>query len=266
MRLSWFIAAVFLSAAPATADQPIADPALRQAVGAPHRAKAFAARDAFRHPGEELEFFGITPSATVIEIWPSGGYWTEILAPYLRDRGVYYAAGPPTGTGNAAIEQFRRFLDADKANYGKVIVTEFGRGHVDVAPPGSVDLVVTFRNLHNWMKGGYEDAALAAFYKALKPGGILGMEDHRGRTDRPQDPQANTGYVRQDYAIALATKAGFAFVGASEIDANPKDTKDWPKGVWTLPPTYALGDQDRAAYAAIGEADNFVLKFRKPAN
>jgi predicted methyltransferase len=209
-------------------------------------------------------------SATIVEIWPSGGYWTEILAPYLRDGGVYYAAGAPKGTGNAAtdaaIEQFRQWLDGDKAIYGKVIVTEFGRGHFDIAPPGSADLVVTFRNLHNWMKGGYENEALAAFYKALKPGGILGMEDHRGRTDTLQDPQANTGYVRQDYAIALATKAGFELVGASEIDANPKDTKDWPKGVWTLPPTYALGDQDRVVYAAIGEADNFVLKFRKPAN
>jgi predicted methyltransferase len=118
--------------------------------------------------------------------------------------------------------------------------------------------------LHNWMKEGSADEVFAAFYRALKPGGVLGIEDHRGRTDAPQDPAAADGYVRQDYAVALAEKAGFVFVGSSEINANPKDTANWPKGVWTLPPTFALGDLDRAKYAAIGEADNFVLKFRKP--
>ena len=123
---------------------------------------------------------------------------------------------------------------------------------------------MTFRNIHNWMHSGYVDEAFPAFYKALKPGGILGVEEHRGRGDRAQDPAAQSGYVRQDYAIALAEKAGFKLVQSSEMNANPKDTKDYPDGVWTLPPTYTLGDKDRAKYTAIGEADNFVLKFQKP--
>jgi len=124
--------------------------------------------------------------------------------------------------------------------------------------------VLTFRNLHNWMDGGYVDEALAAIFKALKPGGILGIEDHRGRNDKPQDPKAASGYVREDYAIALAKKAGFVLAAKSEIDANPKDTKDWVDGVWTLPPTLSQGEKDRAKYLAVGEADNFVLKFKKP--
>jgi predicted methyltransferase len=139
-----------------------------------------------------------------------------------------------------------------------------GKGHFDVAPSGSADLVLTFRNLHNWMEDGYADEALAASFKALKPGGILGIEEHRGRNDQAQDPKAKSGYVRQDFTIALAKKAGFEYVGASEINANPRDTKDWADGVWTLPPTLSQGDKDRAKYVAIGEADNYVLKFRKP--
>ena len=140
----------------------------------------------------------------------------------------------------------------------------FGTGHFDIAPPGSADLVLTFRNLHNWMDDGYADQALAACFTALKPGGILGIEEHRGRNDVPQDPKAESGYVRQDYVIALAKKAGFVLVESSEINANPRDTKDWPKGVWTLPPSLAMGEKDRDKYIAIGEGDNMVLKFQKP--
>ena len=265
MRLSWFLALALAAATPALA----ADPALDKAVADPQRSPEFRARDGARHPAAELKFFGIKPKDTVVEIWPSGGYWTEILGPFLHDGGKLYEAGPPADTGREGTDKaratFQQKLDADPARYGKVIVTQFGKDHYDIAPPGSADLVVTFRNLHNRMPGGYADAAMGAFFKALKPGGVLGIEDHRAPTTSPQDPKAENGYVRQDYAIELAKKAGFVFVGASEIDANPKDTKDWPKGVWTLPPTFALDDQDRAKYAAIGEADNFVLKFRKPA-
>jgi predicted methyltransferase len=276
MRLSWLFAAALVSAAPAfAADQPAADPALQKAIAGPQRSKAFIDRDAARHPLQELEFFGIKPSSAVVEIWPDGGaYWTEILAPYLHDHGTYYAAGIPKPAADdtsdrakgrtKAIDTYAQKRAADPAVYGKVIVTEFGKDHYDIAPPNSADLVVSFRNLHNWMAGGYAEETMAGFFKALKPGGILGLEDHRGRTDVPQDPKAESGYVRQDYAIELAKKAGFEFVEASEVDANPKDTKDWPKGVWTLPPVYAAGEQDKAKYAAIGEADNFVLKFRKP--
>lgn len=243
------------------------DPALTQAVAGPWRSPAFVARDGARHPVEELTFFGLKPDMTVVEIWPGGGYWTEILGPYLHDHGRYYAAIVPRGLSDrtaAAADRFQAKLDSDKPRYGNVKVSEFGKNMSNIAPAGSADLVVTFRNFHNWVGDGMAPQALAAFYTALKPGGILGIEDHRGPADKPQDPKAESGYVRQDYTIEMARKAGFEFVGASEINANPRDTKDYPEGVWTLPPDLALGDKDRAKYIAIGEADNFVLKFRKP--
>jgi len=257
------LTASLLPAAPAAA----ADSALQAALASPQRSANFIKRDAARHPQEELEFFGLRPDMTVVEISPGGGYWTEILAPYLKDAGTYYVAVPPPKDPEAAPpgkDKYRAKLAADPERYGKVKLTELGLDHYDVAPPASADLIVTFRNLHNWMAAGYAPAALAGFYKALKPGGVLGIEDHRGRNDVPQDPKADDGYVRQDYTIELAKKAGFEFVAASEINANPRDTKSWPEGVWTLPPTFALKDKDHDKYAAIGEADNYVLKFRKP--
>jgi predicted methyltransferase len=261
----FFCACIGLPLSASSAAAPDAD--LAKAIAGSWRSPAAVARDPARHPGEELAFFGIAPNMTVVEIWPSGGYWTEILAPYLHDHGTYYAAGLPRSLGERALkaeETFRAKLDANKAIYGNLRLTEFGKDAADIAPPGSADLIVTFRNLHNWVGAGWGDQAMATFYKALKPGGILGIEDHRGRADQPQDAEAKSGYIRQDYAIEMARRAGFEFVGASEIDANPKDTKDYAEGVWTLPPTLALGDKDRAKYLAIGEADNFVLKFRKP--
>jgi len=249
-----------------------ADLTLNSAVDNPARSTKFIARDSARHPFEELTFFGITPQSTVVEIWPGGGYWTEILAPFLHDHGAYYVALQGKGGNEAADAEadklnalFRGKIEADKATYGKLTPTVFGVGQNEIAPPDSADFVLSFRNLHNWLKDGSAPEALATFYRALKPGGVLGLEDHRGQRDTPQDPKAEDGYVRQDYAIALAEKAGFEFAGSSEINANLKDTANWPKGVWTLPPTFRLGDQDRAKYEAIGEADNFVLKFRKPA-
>jgi predicted methyltransferase len=248
-----------------------ADLTLDSAVANTARSAKFIARDKARHPLEELTFFGVTPESTVVEIWPGGGYWTEILAPLLHDHGGYYVALQGKGGSEAADTEadqlnalFRSKTEADKTTYGKVTPTVFGVGQGDIAPPGSADFVLTFRNLHNWLEQGFAPEAFATFYRALKPGGVLGIEDHRGQRDTAQDPKAEDGYVRQDYAIALAEKAGFKFEGSSEIDANPKDTANWPKGVWTLPPTFRLGDQDRAKYEAIGEADNFVLKFRKP--
>jgi predicted methyltransferase len=214
-----------------------------------------------------LAFFGLKPNMTVVEVWPGGGYWTEILGPYLKGSGHYYATTMLKGQykdEDAATAAWQARIEQQKDRYGTVQFTELGKGHYEVAPAGSADLIVTFRNFHNWMDGGYADVALKGLYTALKPGGILGIEDHRGANDKPQDPKAKSGYVRQDYTIDLARKAGFEFVGASEINANPKDTKDWPEGVWTLPPSLALGDKDREKYLAIGEADNYVLKFRKP--
>lgn len=250
----------------ARADSSHPDPALLSAVASPARSPGAVARDPARHPVEELTFFGLAPTMTVVELWPGGGYWTDILGPYLAQGGHYYIALPAPGNAeeDAGVKRFRTRIAAEKARLGTLHETVLGAGHVDIAPPGSADLVVTFRNLHNWMNEGYADQALAGIFKALKSGGILGVEDHRGRSDQPQDPKAKNGYVRQDYAIALIKKAGFELVASSEVDANPRDTKDWVDGVWTLPPTLSQGDKDRARYVAVGEADNFVLKFRKP--
>lgn len=231
------------------------DDALAKAIASADRSPTFVERDQARKPQEELEFFGINPTMTVVEIAPGGGYWTEILAPYLHGKGTYYAAMSPK-----AAETFRKKLDAKPSVYGKVQITPM----TEVAPAGTADMVLTFRNVHNWMSNGTVDQVFSSFFTALKPGGVLGVEEHRGSNSKPQDPKAENGYVREDYAIALAEKAGFKYLGKSEILSNPKDTKDYAKGVWVLPPVLALGEQDKAKYLAIGEADNFVLKFEKP--
>jgi predicted methyltransferase len=261
MRKSlFFITAVMLFSISAFAnDDASSNITLEQAIANSARNKSFVARDASRHPLQELGFFGLKPDMVVVEIWPGKGYWTQILAPYLHNHGTYYVALPTDDNGKDLGP-----LLADKTTYGNVKVTHFGQNTNELAPPGSVDAVLTFRNLHNWLKAGYQDAALRTIYKALKPGGILGLEDHRGLVDVPQDQQTPDGYVQEQFTIDLAKKAGFEFVSSSPINNNPKDTKHWPKGVWTLPPTFALGATDHAKYEAIGEADNFVLLFKKP--
>ena len=200
---------------------------------------------------------------TVVEITPGGGWYTEILAPYLKDDGVYYAAGyDPDGDREwmkGAVERFQKKLDSNDA-YSKAKVSVYTK---EIAPAGSADAVLTFRNLHNWMGGGTTEALFASFNKALKKGGILGVVEHRANTDKEQDPKAANGYVRQDYVIALAEAAGFELVGSSEINANPKDTKDWEKGVWTLPPVLATKDKDGGKHKQYGESDRMTLKFRK---
>jgi predicted methyltransferase len=243
--------------------------ALRTLVDGVQRSPGNRARDVYRHPLEVLTFFGIADNATVVEILPgASGYWTEILAPYLRARGRYVAALSDKDASSAEVQKdnagFAAKVAADPTDYGKVETSEFHPGAKELAPPGTADFILTFRNIHNWMAAGTADQSFATFFKALKSGGILGVEEHRGRADQPQDPLAKSGYVRQDYAVALAEAAGFKFVGGSEVNANPKDTKDYPAGVWTLPPTYRLKDQDREKYAAIGESDRFILKFVKP--
>ena len=238
------------------------NPALAAIIDGPQRSTANKARDRYRHPLEVLTFFGVKADSNVIEIVPGkAGYWAEILAPYLKDRGHYTASGDP----ERDIAPLKARIAASPELYGKTVITGFIGGDQEIAPPGSADFVLTFRNIHNWLRASTADAAFHAFYKALKPGGILGVEEHRGRPDQPQDPLAKSGYVRQDYAIALAEKSGFKLLGSSEVNANPNDTKDYPEGVWTLPPTYRLKDQDREKYSSIGESDRFVLKFAKPA-
>ena len=254
-----------LTALPARAE-PV-DPALKAAIDAPLRSDKNRARDAYRHPAEALTFFGVKPDSVVVEIMPGGaGYWTEILAPYLKDHGRYIAANaePNSDEAKRETEGFAAKVAADPADYGKVEQSVFGADRHAIAPPDSADFVLTFRNLHNWMAHGEAEASLKSFYAALKHGGVLGIEDHRGLDSAPQDPLAKSGYVRQDYAIQLIESVGFKFVAASEISANPKDTKDYSVGVWALPPTYRLKDVDHAKYQAIGESDRFTLKFVKP--
>jgi len=236
-------------------------------VAAPHRSAGNVARDGFRHPMESLAFFGVKENSTVVEILPgSTGYYMEILAPYLRERGRYIAANRDEAAAPQYLADHQKLLarlKAEPALYGKILVTKFNADKHEIAPPGSADFVLTFRNLHNWVERNEVDGALRAFRQALKPGAVLGVVDHRGRTDMLQQAQMKTGYIRQDFTIALIEKAGFKLAGASEVNANPKDTKDHPEGVWTLPPTYRLKDKDRAKYQAIGESDRFTLKFVK---
>lgn len=243
--------------------------ALREILEGEHRSDANKARDQYRHPVETLTWLGIKGDMTVVEIFPGGGWYTEILAPFLKDKGTFYAAGNDPDSRvkffRKSASRFKEKVESNKDVYANVNITILAPpDKTDIAPEGTVDMVLTFRNIHNWMKGGYADDVYSAMYKALKPGGVLGVVEHRGNPEINQDPKANSGYVNQDYAIKLAEKAGFKFVGSSEINANSKDTKDYPKDVWTLPPTLRLGKKDRDKYLEIGESDRMTLKFIKP--
>jgi len=236
-------------------------------LAASHRSPANSVRDRFRHPAETLAFFGVRADSTVVEILPgSGGYYMEILAPWLLERGVYIAANRDGSLPQyqADHEKLLLRLKTEPQLYGKVQVTPFRADRHAIAPAASADAVISFRNLHNWMTDKELEASLKAFYVALKPGGVLGIVDHRGRDDLTQEAQQASGYVRKDVAIALIEKAGFKFDASSEVNANPKDTKDYPEGVWTLPPSYRLKDHEREKYRAIGESDRFTLRFIKP--
>ncbi|MDE2148499.1 MAG: class I SAM-dependent methyltransferase [Gammaproteobacteria bacterium] len=262
-------AALVLTPLQATAAGTTPADALAAAAMSPARPASETARDRYRHPVETLRFFGVKPTDTVVEIWPAPGYYAEILAPYLKDHGHYIAAGFVTGlfvspSRNRAMRAFAaRF--ADQSRYGRIEITELGpAGHWQPAAAGSADLVLSFRNVHNWIAADDQQKMFDAFYGALKPGGVLGLVEHRGWPGETVAEMAESGYVPVDYVKQLAAKAGFRFVAEAEINANPKDGHHYPKGVWTLPPTLALGDQDRAKYLAIGESDRMTLKFVKP--
>jgi predicted methyltransferase len=234
-----------------------------------HRSAANRARDAWRHPKETLLFFGVRPEMKILEVWPDpAGWYTEVLAPLVREKGTYYGAvldaAPGVASQEKRVQDFRQKLSSNPALYDKVIVSTLYTDGRDIAPPGSVDMIVTFRNIHNWMARGTAEKAFAAMYRALKPGGVLGVVEHRGNPAVPQDPQAKSGYVNEQYAIELIQRQGFRLEAKSELNANPRDTKDYEQGVWTLPPVYRLGDRDREKYTAIGESDRFTLKFVKP--
>jgi predicted methyltransferase len=245
-----------------------ADTALQAAIASPTRTPANAARDVYRHPYETLTFFGIKPAMTVVELVPSGGWYTEILAPYLRQQGKYIGAGPAPDPVKRTGLAFQKKLDSNPAIYDKVVTGVFNPpASYNIAPAGSVDMVLTFRNVHNWIENG--DAGLVdvfrQMYTVLKPGGVLGVVDHRLPEKMAQDATASTGYVHESYVIAIAEKAGFKLAGKSEVNANPKDNTVHKEGVWALPPTYINKDEDRASYQAIGESDRMTLKFVKPA-
>jgi len=241
---------------------------LDQAIAGTHRSDAERARDPYRHPRDTLLFFGLRANQTVVEVLPIGGWYTKIIAPVLRDHGHYIGAMPPVTPGNANSEGSRQaymaILAAAPTRLDKVQVVDFDPARKPMVPDGSADLVLTFRNIHNWMATEGAEAAFRDMYRALKPGGTLGVVEHRGNEAVPQDPRARSGYVNQSYAIKLIEGAGFKLVATSEINANPKDTKDYAGGVWTLPPSLGAGEVDRAKYLAIGESDRFTLKFVKP--
>ncbi len=248
----------------------VESPALKSAIASESRAKSNRVRDTYRHPEETLAFFGIEPEMTVVEIWPGGGWYAEILAPYLKDKGQYVAAGfnaeSEVGYFRKGSEKFKKLVASRSDDFGqKVKINDFEPPHkTEIIAPGTADAVLTFRNVHNWMSRDAADAAFKSFFTALKPGGILGVVEHRADASKPQDPKARSGYVREDVVIAMAEKAGFKLAAKSEINANSKDVKEYPKGVWTLPPVLALKEEDKAKYVAIGESDRMTLKFVKP--
>jgi len=232
------------------------------------RTAADRARDAYRHPKQTLLFFGIRPQTRVLQSWPESGWYTKIIAPLVRPQGQYdagvIASDPGSRFIQARLASYRELLASRPDLYGRVKVVTFPLDGEDVVPPGSVNMALSFRDLHEWMALGDAQQALATIYRALTPGGVFGVVDNRGDPKLPQDPRAKNGYVRQDYAIRLIEAAGFRLVATSEVNANPKDTKNYPCGVWALPPDYRLGNIDRARYEAIGESDRFTLKFVKP--
>jgi predicted methyltransferase len=242
--------------------------ALDGILGGSQRTAADRLRDSYRHPKETLLFFGIRPGTRVLQPWPESGWYTKIIAPLVRAHGQYYAAliAPDPGSRfiQARLARYRQLLASRPDLYGRVRVVTLPLDGRDVVPPGSVNMVLSFRNLHEWMALGDAQQVLVTIYRALAPGGVFGVVDNRANPKLPQDPRAKNGYVRQDYAIELIEAAGFRLVATSEVNANPKDTKNYPCGAWALPPTYRLGNFDRAKYAAIGESDRFTLKFIKP--
>lgn len=252
---------------------PTTDAALNSAMAGEHRSAENKARDKFRHPKETLAFFGFRSDMTVVEIWPGGGWYTEVLAPALKENGKLYAVQYSV---NPQYSYQRRYFGAFLTKAGEshdvfrdVIITTMDFPYqLNIAPHGTADLVVTFRNAHNWVSSAYHKAsaqlAFQTMFDVLKPGGVLGIVDHRWPDADNEDPHAEDGYISEERLIALAEAAGFEFAGRTDVNRNSKDTHDHPEGVWTLPPSFALDDKDREKYLAIGESDRLTIKFLKP--
>ncbi|OCR26617.1 methyltransferase [Pseudomonas syringae] len=254
-----------IAAAPAST---VTDAQFAQVLNGDWRAPQNSARDVYRHPQQTLQFFGLRPEQTLIEITPGNGWYSELLAPLLKDHGQYIAAvvNPATSDyARKAADSLKQKFAADPAHYGKAQVIDYDPQTPAFGKPASADAVLTFRNVHNWVLADDAPAMFKAFFAVLKPGGTLGVVDHRAKDGASVEAIKQSGYLPTDYIVKLAKEAGFELAGQSEINANPKDTKDYAQGVWTLPPTFRLGDQDRAKYAAIGESDRLTLRFIKPA-
>ena len=244
---------------------------LDKAINGKHRSEKFIKRDVYRHPKETLTFFDVQPQHTVVEIWPGGGWYAEILAPYLKENGQYYSAGfsltakrTPQWRKNFA-NQLNQKFESQPDIYGKAIVTGLSIPEdPEIAPDNSADRVLTFRNVHNWMKGDYAQEVFDSMFKALKKGGVLGVVEHRAKPGTSIEDMITSGYVTEEHVMMLAKKSGFKFLERSEINQNIKDTTDHPKGVWTLPPTLRLKEKNKDHYLTIGESDRMTLKFIKP--
>jgi len=254
--LTPLIAGLALGLAAATA---VADPALDKVLAGAHRSEANRARDVYRHPKETLAFFGVKPDSTVVELAPGGGWYTEVLAPYLRDKGRYYGAA-----GERGVQVVKDLAAKNPALFDKAGTLVFKADKVEFKPEGGADFVLTFRNVHNWLKDDFQDKIFKAAFEALKPGGVLGVVEHRAKPGTTVKQSMDSGYMDEAWVIARVEAAGFKLEAKSDVNNNPKDTKDYAKGVWTLPPTLTLKDEDKAKYLAIGESDRMTLRFIKP--
>ena len=270
-QMGWLLPAALLLSSPWVQAADVDIPALQKYSVGEHRSDKNVARNEYRHPARTLQWLGIEPDMSVVEIWPGGGWYTEILAPYLKDQGNYTGAGfvldsPDTSDFRKRVDKsFRSKLAANPDIYGKANIAAIGSpSDWAPVPNGSADAVLTFRNVHNWVKGGFEEKMFTAFFNMLKPGGVLGVIEHRATAGTSIEDMKTSGYVTEGYVNELALKAGFVMSGASAINANPLDSHNHPKGVWTLPPILRLGDENRMKYLAIGESDRMTLKFIKP--
>ncbi len=266
---STFVVAAVIAGALAS-NTALADAAkMDKVLAGEHRSDANKARDKFRNPKQTLEFFNVKPNSVVVEALPGGGWYTEVIAPYLRDSGTYFALLPATSA--RGIKAYEDRMAAKPALYDKAklvkLTTSPTAGFVPTfegVAPGSADVVLTFRNIHNLIGPDVLDVYMRAFYDMLKPGGTLGVEEHRAKPATDLKTMMESGYVTEEYTIKRALAAGFKLDAKSDINNNAKDTKDYKKGVWTLPPTLTEGETDRAKYLEIGESDRFTIRFVKP--
>lgn len=271
MKFTLMISALLIAGACSTKkDSPKAElpTTIAAAVNSKYRTEENKKRDIYRHPAETLSFFGLKPEMTVVEIYPGAGWYMEVIAPLVAKKGKYIMATPssnPEKPYTVVNEQkIQSWMSLHQEVSRNMVIATYNLPKAqDIAPENSADMVVTFRNVHNWMTNKFEKEAFASFFKVLKPGGVLGIVEHRELPNK-KDPLAKSGYVREADVIKMAQKAGFQLVAKSEVNANAKDTKNHPQGVWTLPPSLKLGDKDKEKYLAIGESDRMTLKFIKP--